>query len=49
MEILVELRANFRNNMDFESADLIRDQLQKIGIVFKDSPEGTIWEIADKN
>ena len=49
MEILVELRANFRNNMDFESADLIRDQLQKIGIVFKDSPEGTTWEIADKN
>ena len=49
MGVLVELRTNFRKNKDFGSADLIRDSLHKIGIVFKDSPEGTTWEKTDNN
>ena len=49
MEILLELRANFRKNKDFESADLIRERLEDLGIVFKDSTEGTTWEMTDKN
>ena len=49
MDILVELRANFRKNKDFTSADLIRERLENIGIIFKDSEEGTTWEITDKN
>ena len=49
MGVLVELRTNFRKNKDFGSADLIRDRLHKIGIVFKDSPEGTTWEKTDNN
>jgi cysteinyl-tRNA synthetase len=49
MEILIEMRANFRKNKDFVSADLIRKRLEKIGIVFKDSVEGTTWEMTDKN
>ena len=49
MEILLELRANFRKNKDFESADLIRERLEDLGIVFKDSAEGTTWEMTDKN
>ena len=49
MEILIELRANFRKNKDFESADLIRERLEDLGIVFKDSTEGTTWEMTDKN
>ena len=49
MEILIELRANFRKNKDFESADLIRERLEDLGIVFKDSAEGTTWEMTDKN
>ena len=49
MEVLVELRENFRENKDFASADLIRDRLQKIGIEFKDLPEGTTWEVTDNN
>ena len=48
MGILVELRANLRGKKDFESADLIRDHLQKIGIEFKDTKEGTTWQIEKK-
>ena len=49
MGVLVELRASLREKKDFESADLIRDHLQKIGIVFKDTQEGTTWEIENNN
>ena len=49
MEVLVELRTSLREKKDFESADLIRDHLKKIGIVFKDTKEGTTWEIEKNN
>ena len=49
MAVLVELRENLREKKDFESADLIRDHLKKIGIVFKDTQEGTTWEIEKNN
>jgi cysteinyl-tRNA synthetase len=49
MGVLVELRASLREKKDFESADLIRDHLQKIGIVFKDTQKGTTWEIEKNN
>jgi cysteinyl-tRNA synthetase len=49
MDILLELRSNFRKNKDFESADLIRERLEDLCIVFKDSAEGTTWEMTDKN
>jgi cysteinyl-tRNA synthetase len=48
MDILLELRSNFRKNKDFESADLIRERLEDLCIVFKDSAEGTTWEMTDK-
>ena len=47
--VLVELRARLREKKDFESADLIRNHLKKIGIVFKDTKEGTNWEIEKNN
>ena len=43
MEILIELRKEFRMNKDFKNADLIRTRLNGIGIEIKDSPEGTAW------
>ena len=49
MGVLVELRTSLREKKDFESADLIRDHLQKIGLVFKDTQEGTTWEIEKDN
>ena len=48
MDILLELRAEFRKNKNFESADLIRERLESMGIFFKDSEEGTTWEMTDK-
>ena len=49
MGFLVKLRTNLREKKDFESADLIRDHLNKIGIVFKDTKEETTWEIKKNN
>jgi len=43
------LRAYKADYKDFASADLIRERLQKIGIEFKDLPEGTTWEVTDNN
>ena len=31
---------------DFKESDRIRDELAKMGVVLKDSKDGTTWEIA---
>ena len=45
MELVLKLRANAKSNKDFDSADLIRDELDKAGIQIKDSREGSSWEL----
>ncbi|MBC8266862.1 MAG: cysteine--tRNA ligase [Flavobacteriales bacterium] len=45
MELVLKLRANAKANKDFDSADLIRDELDKAGIQIKDSREGSSWEV----
>ena len=45
MQLVLKLRANAKANRDFDSADLIRDELNKAGIEIKDSREGSIWEL----
>jgi cysteinyl-tRNA synthetase len=45
MELVLKLRANAKTNKDFNSADLIRDELDKAGIQIKDSREGSSWEL----
>jgi cysteinyl-tRNA synthetase len=45
MQLVLKLRANAKTNKDFETADLIRNELNKAGIEIKDSREGSIWEI----
>ena len=45
MELVLKLRENAKKNKDFESADLIRDELDKTGIQIKDSREGSSWEL----
>ena len=47
MRLLIDLRARARSNKDWATADLIRDQLDQIGIVLEDRPEGTIWKESD--
>ena len=45
MDLVIELRAKARENKDWETADLIRDQLSAAGIKLKDGAEGTSYEI----
>lgn len=41
MELIIDLRNNFRKENNFKFSDKIRDELNKIGITLKDGPDGT--------
>jgi cysteinyl-tRNA synthetase len=43
---LIDERAAARKQKDFKESDRIRDELAKMGVVLKDSKDGTTWEIA---
>ena len=43
---LISDRIAARARKDFKESDRIRDQLLAMGVVLKDSKEGTTWEIA---
>jgi cysteinyl-tRNA synthetase len=43
---LIEARTAARKAKDFRESDRIRDELAKMGVVLKDSKDGTTWEIA---
>jgi cysteinyl-tRNA synthetase len=43
---LISERTAARARKDFKESDRIRDELAAMGVVIKDSKEGTIWEIA---
>jgi len=43
---LIEARNAARKVKDFKESDRIRDELVKMGVVLKDSKDGTTWEIA---
>ena len=45
MSIILLLRKNAKENKDFNTADLIRDELDKKGIQIKDTREGSSWGI----
>ena len=45
MEIVLKLRENAKNNKDFNTADLIREELEKIDIQVKDGRDGSSWEL----
>lgn len=45
MNILIEIRQNARQNKDFATADLIRNQLNEIGIVMEDTNQGIKWKL----
>ena len=47
VDLLIQLRANARNNKDFATSDQIRDQLLALGIQLKDGKEGTVFSIED--
>jgi cysteinyl-tRNA synthetase len=43
---LVAMRSTARKAKDFAESDRIRDELAAMGVVLKDSKDGTTWEIA---
>jgi cysteinyl-tRNA synthetase len=43
---LIEARDAARKARDFKESDRIRDELAKMGVVLKDTKDGTTWEIA---
>jgi cysteinyl-tRNA synthetase len=46
VEQLIAKRAEARKVRDFKESDRIRDELAAMGVVLKDSKDGTTWEIA---
>jgi cysteinyl-tRNA synthetase len=46
IEALIQARNEARRNKNFEESDRIRDELAKMGVVLKDTKDGTTWEIA---
>ncbi len=45
MDNLLKWRSEARKSKDFVTADLIRDNLRKIGIIIEDTKEGARWRI----
>jgi len=46
IESLIAARTAARTKKDWKESDRIRDELAKMGVVLKDSKDGTTWEIA---
>jgi cysteinyl-tRNA synthetase len=46
IKALIQARAVARAAKDFKESDRIRDELAAMGVVLKDSKDGTTWEIA---
>lgn len=45
MNLIIDLRKNARTQKDFATSDKIRDELSNLGIILKDTREGTSWEM----
>ena len=46
IETLIEARKTARAAKNFKESDRIRDELAAMGVVLKDSKDGTTWETA---
>ena len=45
MSLVIDLRAQARDQKDWPTSDLIRDQLAELDIVIKDGKDGTNWTV----
>jgi cysteinyl-tRNA synthetase len=45
MQLVLKLRGNAKSTKDFTTADLIRDELNKLNIQVKDNRDGSSWEL----
>jgi cysteinyl-tRNA synthetase len=46
IDYILRLRQSAKDHKDFETADQIRDALQKMGVIIKDRKEGCDWELS---
>ena len=46
IQMILEMRLEARRNKDWAASDLLRDKLKALGVVVKDSKEGSTWEWA---
>jgi cysteinyl-tRNA synthetase len=46
MQLLIDLRQEYRRNQEYDKADTIRDRLTLLGIVLEDHPNGTSWRFS---
>jgi peptidase E len=46
VEELLVLRKSFRNNKQWEEADMVRDCLKRVKIIIEDTPEGSQWKMS---
>ncbi len=49
LNLIVDIRSELRKEKRFDLADSIRDRLKDMGVILKDTREGTIWEVKRKN
>ena len=47
MESILSIRKNAKEQKDYATADKIRDELNKINIIIKDTKDGASWEIVE--
>jgi len=45
LDTIIEIRVQAKNNKDWVTSDAIRNSLNALGIVLKDSKEGTSWDL----
>jgi len=45
MDLLLDIRQQYRESKDWERADALRDRLQELGIAVEDRPEGPGWRL----
>ena len=45
MDLILKIRKNAKKNKDFDTADLIRNELERFGVQIKDSRECSHWEL----
>lgn len=48
LELIIKIRDILRNKRLYDISDFIREQLNEIGILLIDTPEGTVWKIKEK-
>ncbi len=49
MQVLIDLRDEYRRNQEYDKADAIRDRLTLLGVVLEDHPDGTIWRVSSES